>query len=200
MARVTVTRTAPNVVSEAVSDLAFMETLRAMKAHFQSAVIRAAQTDDQAALLSLRQESLYQLAEFLFALRAYGVDSAGKIENLASLHNDHQLGIRDDPERMRRCGLSLDRIENALFTGDVLRKLTANFAASPWGIDQSDLARFLVTVMSSETCRKLVLACEKAGFLGRARSPYGAVLVQSTGKLENVYGTTLREARHAATR
>ncbi len=176
-----------------------METLRVMKAKFQSAVIAAAQTEDASALLSLRQESLYQLAEFLFALKGYGIDSAPKIEQLASLHNDHLLSIRDDGERMRRFGLSVDRIENALFTGDVLRKLVANFGAAPGAIDQSDLARFLVTVMSTETCRKLALACEKAGFLKRARSPYGAVLVQSNGIIEEIYGSTLREARHAAT-
>ncbi len=189
-----------NETEELTADLAFMETLRVMKARFQTAIIAAAATDDPSILVSLRQESLYQLAEFLFALRGYGIDSAERIEQLASLHNDHLLSIRDDRERLRRFGLTVDRLENALFTGDVMRKLVANFADGSGRIDQSDLARFLVTVMSTETCRKLVLACEKAGFLERSRSPYGAVLVQSNGTLEDLYASTLREARHAATR
>lgn len=180
------------------ADLVFMETLRVMKARFQSAVVAAAQTDDAADLVNLRQESLYQLAEFLFALRGYGIDSAARIEQLAIMHNDHLLAIRDDTDRMRRYGLSVDRLEAAMFTGDVLRKLVANFESTGGGIDQSDLARFLVTVMSTETCRKLVLSAAKARFLERTRSPYGAVLVKSLGTLEDIYGTTLREARRAA--
>lgn len=186
--------------TELAADLAFMETLRVMKARFQAAVATAANTDDPSAMTSLRQESLYQLAEFLFALRSYGISDGAKLEQLASLHNDHLISIRDDRERMRRFGLTVDRLENALFTGDVLRKMVSNFAAEERYIDQSDLARFLVTVMSTETCRKLVLACEKAGFLERTRSPYGAVLVQSSGVLEDIYASTIREARHAAIR
>jgi len=182
------------------ADLSFMETLRAMKARFQLLVVGASATDDSGVLLALRQESLFQLAEFLFALQSYGIDSSGKIETLASLHNDHLLSIRDDRERMRRFGLSIDRLESALFTGDNLRKLVANFTMPTAAIDQSDLARFLVTVMSSETCRKLVLASEKAGFVSRARSPFGAVLVHTNGTLEEIYGTVLREARHAVSR
>jgi hypothetical protein len=186
--------------TELAADLAFMETLRVMKARFQAAVATAANTDDPSAMTSLRQESLYQLAEFLFALRSYGISDGAKLEQLASLHNDHLISIRDDRERMRRFGLTVDRLENALFTGDVLRKMVSNFATGERCIDQSDLARFLVTVMSTETCRKLVLACEKAGFLQRSRSPYGAVLVRSVGVLEDIYASTIREARHAAIR
>lgn len=184
--------------AELAADLRFMETLRSMKARFHADVLATADTDDYAALQSLRQESLFQLAEFLYAVRGYRLDEAEKLERLASLHNDHLLSIRDDGERMRRFGLSIDRIEGALFTGDVLGKLTANFVQSGGALDQSDLARFLVTVMSSETCRKLVVACEKAAFLIRTRSPYGAVLVRSNGKLEDIYGTTLRQARRGA--
>lgn len=186
--------------AELAADLAFMETLRVMKARFQTAVIAVARSEDASVLASLRQESLYQLAEFLFALQGYGIDDVPKLEHLASLHNDHLLQIRDDPERRRRFGLTVDRLESALFTGDVLRKLVANFAEAGGAIDQSDLSRFLVTVMSTETCRKLILACEKAGFLERSRSPYGAILVRSNGALEEIYGSTLRETRHAATR
>jgi hypothetical protein len=103
--------------TELAADLAFMETLRVMKARFQAAVATAANTDDPSAMTSLRQESLYQLAEFLFALRSYGISDGAKLEQLASLHNDHLISIRDDRERMRRFGLTVDRLENALFTG-----------------------------------------------------------------------------------
>jgi hypothetical protein len=144
----------------------------------------------------LRQESLMQLAEFLFALNSHGLDNQQGILSLARLHNDHLVGLRADKSRMRQFGLTEERIEAALFTSDNTVKLLANFVAQDGGFDQSDLARFLVTVMSAETCRKLVVACEKAGFVTRLRSPYGAVLVRSSGLLEEIFGRALREARH----
>jgi hypothetical protein len=49
--------------------------------------------------------------------------------------------------------------------------------------------------MSDETCRKLVVAAEKARFVERIRSPFGAVLVVSRGIMERIYGDILREAR-----
>lgn len=189
-----------DTTDEIGADLAFMETLRRMKARFQSELLAACQSEDPAVVLSLRQESFFQLAEFFFALRTYGIDSVEKLDRFADLHNRYLLGIRDDRERMRRFGLTPERIDSALFTGENLRKLLANFATTRSAIDQSDLARFLVTVMSTETCRKLVLAAEQAGFLERVRSPFGAVLVFTKGTIEAVYGTVLREARLDAAR
>ena len=185
---------------EVAADLAFMETLRRMKARFQSEVLAACQSDDPSVTMSLRQESFFQLAEFFFALQTYGIDSEEKLDRFADLHNRYLLEIRSDPERMRRYGLTPDRIDSALFTGENLRKLLANFSATGAAIDQSDLARFLVTVMSTETCRKLVLAAEKAGFVERARSPFGAVLVSTKGIIEKIYGAVLREARRDASK
>ena len=184
--------------AELALDLSFIETLRRMKARFQAELLAASQSTDPDVLLSLRQESFFQLAEFLFAMKTYGIDSAEKLDRFADLHNQYLLGVRDDRERMRRYGLTPERIESALFTGDNLRKLLANFAGSTPSIDQSDLARFLVTVMSTETCRKLLLAAEKSGFVERTRSPFGAVLIVSLGTIENVYGAVIREARRDA--
>jgi hypothetical protein len=96
---------------------------------------------------------------------------------------------------MLRYGLTPERLDAALFTGDNMSKLLANFSGPRPMIDQSDLARFLVTVMSTETCRKLLLASEQAGFVERIRSPFGAMLIISRGIMERVYGMTIREAR-----
>ena len=175
-----------------------METLRRMKARFQSTILAASATDNLDTTLSMRQESFFQLAEFFFAFRTFGIDSVEKLDRFADLHNRYLLEVRKDPDRMRRFGLSPERIDAALFTGENLKKLLANFSSQQSAIDQSDLARFLVTVMSTETCRKLVLAAEQAGFLNRTRSPFGAVLVSTNGKMDDIYGTVLREARHAA--
>jgi len=184
--------------AELALDLAFIETIRRMKARFQAELLAASQSTDPDVLLSLRQESFFQLAEFLFAMKTYGIDSPDKLDRFADLHNRYLLSVRDDRERMRRYGLTPERIDSALFTGDNLRKLLANFAGPAPSIDQSDLARFLVTVMSTETCRKLLLAAEKSGFVERTRSPFGAVLIVSLGTIEAIYGTVIREARRAA--
>ena len=123
-----------------------------------------------------------------------------ELDRFADLHNRYLLDIRNDRDRMRRFGLTPGRIDAALFTGENLRKLLANFSTAGTAIDQSDLARFLVTVMSTETCRKLVVAAEQAGFVERVRSPFGAVLVSSRGTIETIYGNVLREARLDAAR
>jgi hypothetical protein len=181
-------------------DLTFIETLRRMKARFQSELLAASASADPGVTLSLRQESCFQLAEFLFALKSYGIEDAEKLRRFAELHNQHLLDIRNDRDRMLRYGLTPERLEAALFTGDNMTKLLANFATTRSTIDQSDLARFLVTVMSTETCRKLLLASEQAGFVERIRSPFGAVLIVSRGIMERVYGNTIRGARLEAAR
>ena len=187
-------------LGELALDLQFVETLRRMKARFQSELLLATSSSDPDVLVSLRQESFFQLAEFLFAIKTYGIDTSEKLDRFADLHNQHLISIRDDRDRMRRYGLTAERIDAALFTGDNLRKLLANFSGDRPAIDQSDLARFLVTVMSTETCRKLLLAAEKSGFVERSRSPFGAVLIYSLGTIETIYGSVIREARKDASR
>ena len=51
--------------------------------------------------------------------------------------------------------------------------------------------------MSTETCRKVVVDCSAAGLLVRERTPYGTVLVISTGKIEDIFGSCLRDLRRS---
>lgn len=183
-------------IDETTADLTFMETLRRMRATFAATIVEAARSDDHDLL---RHDSFYQFAEFFYAMRTYGVDGTEKLERLALLHNEHLQRLRRDPDKLRRYGLSPQRIDAAIFTDDKLLKLTANFSGRVGGIDQSDLARLLVTVMSDETCRKLIIAAESAGFIERLKSPFGAILVVSRGVMERVFGDVLREARRETT-
>lgn len=183
---------------EIAADLAFVETLRQMRARFQADIAAASLSADPDVGFALRQENFFQFAEFFYALRAHGIDSPEKLGRLAHLHNDHLVGISQDRDRMRRYGLTPARIQSAMFTGENLHKLLANFARPRPSIDQSDLARLLVTVMSSETCRKLVIVAEQAGFVDRERSAFGTQLVVSGGAMERIYGNAVREARRAA--
>src|SRR6266852_3395645 len=74
-----------------------------------------------------------------------------------------------DETKMDRLGLAGDRLLDAMFTADTLPRLLQNWREQPGAIDQSNLARFLATVMSTETCRKVAVACGTAGFLNRER-------------------------------
>ncbi|AVF02940.1 MULTISPECIES: hypothetical protein [Devosia] len=182
------------VDADTVRNLDFMEAVHRMKAEFYRSVIATAETTDLSTLHVLRQEPLYQLAEFLFSLKANEIVSAQGLERLAQLHNQHLAAIGQDPVRMREFGLTPERLQAALFADDQLAKLHANFLTSA-AIDQSDLARLLVAVMSPETCRKLLVAADAAGFVKRQRSPYGAMLIRSTGVLETILEKVLGEAR-----
>lgn len=173
-------------------ELLLLEAMRQAKADFLKALCAASASDNPDVQVALRQDSAFQLAEFFYLIEAYGMDTPDAIRRLADAHNAYLHELAKDREKMRRMGLRPDRIERAIFGAEHLAKLGENYARTPPAIDQSDLARLLTIVMSSETCRKLCVACEDAGFLARAKSPYGAMLVRSTGVMERIYGEHLQ--------
>ena len=138
-----------------------------------------------------------QIAEFFFLLRAFGLDSEEKIRRYAELHNQHLEELQADRAKMRRLGLSPTRIRKGMFSPDSIPKLVENYRAGEGAIDQSDLSRLLIEVMSPETSRKMVVMLTEAGYLERWRSPYQSVLVRSTGALERIFAMSLRHVRSA---
>jgi len=114
---------------------------------------------------------------------------------LAELHNQYIVELTKDPAKVVRMGLNQDRLLEAIFTADTLPRLVHHWAERPGTLDQSNLARFLVALMSVETCRKVIIACSQAGFLVRDRSPYGTILVRSVGTLERLFAHNLRDLR-----
>jgi hypothetical protein len=82
-----------------------------------------------------------------------------------------------------------------MFTIDTLPRLLENWRDRPGEFDQSNLARLLAVVMSTETCRRVVVACEKAGMVVRKKTSYGTILISSTGVLEDTLAGCVREAR-----
>ena len=100
-----------------------------------------------------------------------------------------------DPTKMSRIGLSQERALDSMFTLDTMPRLLQNWREQNGSIDQSNLARLLMSVMSTETCRKIVVACAEAGFLKREKTSYGTILVTSNGKLEESFGSCLRDLR-----
>jgi hypothetical protein len=182
---------------EVTRDLAFLEGFSWHRAAFSDRICEASQDKSPKVLAGLRMESTYQLAEFLYSLKAYGVESEASIDRFVELHNNYIVDLTKDKEKMERLGLTMERALAGIFTADTKPRLLQNWKARPGAIDQSNLARFLVAVMSTETCRKVVVDCSAAGLLVRERTPYGTVLVISTGKIEDIFGSCLRDLRRS---
>ncbi len=138
-------------------DLRFLEAMRQAKKDFFDDITEHAVVRDDYFLAELRQEPVYQISEFFYLLAAFGVDSEEKIRRYGQLHNQFMSDLLDDRLKMKRLGLREDRIRKATFNEEGIMKLIVNHAHAPPAFDQSDLARFLVLLMSQETCRTTVV-------------------------------------------
>jgi hypothetical protein len=185
---------------EIEKDLFFLECVRWMRVRFGERVCERSRSQDPRTLDALRLEATYQMAEFYYLLGARDLRSPEQIEVLTNVHNDYIIEVTKDVQKMARLGLSSERLLDAMFTADTLPRLLQNWREKPGAIDQSNLGRFLAPVMSTETCRKIVVACQAAGFFTRERSHYGTVVISSLGVLEDVFGQCLRDARHRLAR
>jgi hypothetical protein len=176
-------------------ELALLENLRRSRKEFVDRVCAGSKSADAKTLGALRLEATYQLAEFYFLLRARGIETEADVQRLAELHNQYVVDIMKDPEKMERLGVSRERALESIFTADTMPRLLQHWRENIGAIDQSNLARLLMSVMSTETCRKVVVACAEAKFLERKRTPYGTVLVLSNGILEGIFGSCLQDLR-----
>lgn len=183
--------------SELEADLTLLEHLKSGRKAFVEELCSASRAQTEAALSVLRMESTYTIAEFFYLIRAHRIDTAEQLQRLAELHNHYISELTKDKERMTRFGLSTERLLDAIFTGDTMPRLIQQWTERPGAIDQSNLARFLVTLMSAETCRKIVVACEQAGFLHRERTRAGAAIVISSGRIEGIFARYARGLRLA---
>jgi len=177
------------------ADLMLQECLLWSRAELFDRLTSASLSQNQETLEMLRLDAMGQFAEFFYLIRARKIETTEQITRLAEIHNQHIDLLSRDTPKMKRLGLRKDRLLDAIFTSDTLPRLTEIWKLHPGRVDQSNLARFLATAMSTETCRKLVVASADAGFLSRSKSAFGSVLVQSTGIMEQVFGAVLRDLR-----
>src|SRR5262245_56823402 len=180
---------------ELEADLVLLESRRWARKEFLDRICEESVSRDADVLATLRLEATYQVAEFLYLLRARRVETEEQIRMLAELHNQYIVDLTKDAAKAARLGLGRDRLLEAIFTADTLPRLVHHWAERPGTLDQSNLARFLAALMLTETCRKVVVACGEAGFLVRDRSAHGTILVRSAGTLERLFAATLRDLR-----
>jgi hypothetical protein len=181
--------------NELEADLYLLERMRYSRAQLNETICTASLSQESNVIESLRLESSYHLCEFFFLLKANGFYETDDIRMLADMHNRYLADILKDPVRMQRMNVSSDRLLQAIFTGDTMPRLLEVWRNNRGSLDQSNLARFLVTIMSTETCRKLVVAFTSAGFLERSRTAHGTVVIRSNGQIEEIFGASIRQLR-----
>jgi hypothetical protein len=181
--------------NELEADLYLLERMRYSRAQLNETICTASLSQASNVIETLRLESSYHLCEFFFLLKANGFYETDDIRMLADMHNRYLADILKDPVRMQRMNVSSDRLLQAIFTGDTMPRLLEVWRNSRGSLDQSNLARFLVTIMSTETCRKLVVAFTTAGFLERSRTAHGTVVIRSNGQIEEIFGASIRQLR-----
>jgi hypothetical protein len=183
--------------SEVEKDFSALEFMRRARMTFSARICEASATHDTHVLEDLRLDSMYEFAEFYFTLAAMGFTAPDDISILAEMHNQRIEDLLKDQDAMRHRKLRKDRLLGAIFTADTRPRLEQFWREAPGALDQSNLARFLLPQISAETTRKLAVAAHAAGFLTRRDTVFGTVLVASTGIMEDVFGTCVREMRLA---
>lgn len=179
-------------------DFAALECMRKARLSFESRICAASETRDSGVIDILRLDSMFDFAEFYFTIKAVGLIDPQDIIGLADSHDDRIEALLKDKATLRRRGLREDPLLGAIFSGDIRPRLEAIWREEPGSLDQSNLARFLITQMSRETTRTLVDASHAAGFLTRVRHPAMNVnVVRSTGVMEQIFGACLRDMRSA---
>ena len=178
-------------------DIRVCEAIHEARSAFQEALVAGSAIQERHFVRQLRQAPVYQMAEFFYLVRAFRLDSEEKVRRYAELHNRHLEAVRADPVKLHRLGLSPTRVQRGMFSPDSIPKLVENYRSGDAAIDQSDLSRLLIEVMSPETCRKTTVTLTEADYLERRRSPHQSVLVRSTGAMERLFARSLRHVRHA---
>lgn len=184
--------------AELEADIALFEEMFAAKSAFFDAVVEGCVAESDVRPSDLRQETVYAIAHFFYLLKVFGVDGPEGLRNFALAHNQNMAELRADEEERTRLGIQPQRLDGAFFnTDDNLERLKLNCGPKGVRLSQSDLARFLVEFMSAETCRNTVAVLNKAGYLKRSKSALGAVLISSTGVLEELFAGYIRSFRLA---
>ncbi len=180
-----------------MADIGVCEAMHEARAAFQEALVAGSAIQERHFVRQLRQEPVHRMAEFFYLIRAFRLDSEEKVRRYAELHNHHLEALQADPGKMHRLGITRTRVEKGVFSADSIAKLVENYRSGGAAIDQSDLSRLLIEVMSPETCRKTTVTLTDAGYLERCRSPYRSVLVRSTGTMERLFAESLAHVRRA---
>jgi len=185
-----------NTDAELEADIRLFEEMFAAKARFFDQIVVNRVSEGSLEIRDLRQENVYEIAEFFYLLKVFGIDSPAKLRKFAESHTRNIEELLGDKAQMAKLGVLPQRLRGARFeTVEKLDRLVANCGNGAIHLSQSDLARFLVEYMSFESCRTSVKILSRVGYFKLSKSPFGAILVTSTGMLEDIYGAYIRSFR-----
>lgn len=179
------------------ADLRLHAAYRQSQKLFFDLLAEASATKELHILQALRQQPVYFIAEFFYLLRAFGIATREQLRDYVELHNQQMNDLLADKNRLRLFGFTPSRLNKAMLDRSTANKLVVNYLNFDRGFDQADLGRLLVELMSPETCRKAVTKLEQAGLLERSEGVYNAIIVRSTGRLEDIFSSHLRAFRHS---
>jgi hypothetical protein len=147
-------------------------------------------------LVGAQRDIIFLVAEFFYALRAMDITTPAAIAAFIEGHNKH-IDDRLETEFKNKVGGYADRLREGKFGPGAIRMIQVTLAQQGRvELSQSDVGRFLVEVMSDETCRKVLAGLCDAGLLSTRREELNrAVMVWSDGVLEAAFGRHLAEIR-----
>ncbi len=184
--------------SDLDADITLFEEISSARMRFFDEIVDCRSADSTVKVRELRQETVFVIAEFFWLLRVFEIDAPEKLRAFGETHNRNILELLDNNEDQIRLGVHAPRLREALFDSEEkLDRLEANCSNGTVQFSQSDFARFLVEYMSFERCRSTVKILTDAGFLKASKSPFGAILISSSGQLEDAFADHILSFRKA---
>jgi len=195
------TKTVPYDWAQARQDVALLLALREARQRVVEQLAECAENADAfARLVASQRDVVFLVAEFFYALRAMKISSPETVAAFIESHNRH-IDERLQSEFKNKVGGLADRLKEGRFGAGAIRMVQLTLAQhGRLELSQSDVARFLVEVMSDETCRKVLTGLCEAGLLRTRREEINrAVMIWSDGVLEAAFGRHLAEMRSIVT-
>lgn len=187
--------------AQAGGDVALLVALREARQRIVDRLVECATNREVfERLVGAQRDVIFLIAEFFYAIRAMDIASSNAIEAFIDNHNK-QIQKRLDTEFAGKVGGLADRLRGGKFGPGAIRMIRLTLAqAGRLELSQSDIARFLVEVMSDETCRRVLSGLCEAGLLERRTEEINkAVMIWSDGTLEGAFGRHLSEIRSIIT-
>ncbi|MCI5078654.1 hypothetical protein [Oricola sp.] len=177
-------------------DLSTLEIIRKSRLGFFDDICAASSFTDRVDVAKLRSDPVLYVSEFLYMISQFDFSDREFFSLFVENHNAYLVDLASDEEKYKsRLGLTRERIEFGRFTEGALRKSLANFKLSEGGLDQSDLSRFMTTVLAPETTRRTVKTLEEAQLVDRVNYGFGSIVIRSKGILEQAVETYLVNVR-----
>lgn len=132
----------------------------------------------------IRGDHCFQIMEFFFALHEREIQkSETLIREYIYRHNQLITKAINNPDILRNRGWQKTRLYDGLFNEEQITFISSFRSDHSIQLDQSSLSRFMILAMSSESCRKTVIAMSKIGVLERISM--GQKIIRSNGIIEN---------------